>query len=107
RVSEALSLKKSIAMTQSPLIAVRGKGGKERLAPLSGPARAAIVSFRALLDKAAPGVAVSPWLFPAASASGHMSRQTFARDLKRVAAAAGIASARVSPHVLRHAFASH
>ncbi len=107
RVSEALSLKKSIATAKSPLIPVRGKGDKERLAPLSGPARAAISAFRALLDKVSPGAATGPWLFPAASASGHMTRQAFARDLKGVAAAAGIASARVSPHVLRHAFASH
>jgi integrase/recombinase XerD len=107
RVSEALSLKKSIATAKSPLIPVRGKGDKERLVPLSGPARAAIGAFRGLLDQVSPGLATSPWLFPAASASGHMTRQSFARDLKRVAAAAGIASARVSPHVLRHAFASH
>ena len=107
RVSEALSLKKSTATTKAPLIAVAGKGDKERLAPLSGPARAAMSVFRALLDQAAPGAASGPWLFPAASASGHMTRQAFARDLKRVAAAAGIEPRRVSPHVLRHAFASH
>jgi integrase/recombinase XerD len=107
RVSEVLSLKKAVATVKAPLIAVTGKGDKERLAPLSGPARAAMTAFRSLLDQAAPGAAAGPWLFPAASASGHMTRQAFARDLKRVAAAAGIQPQRVSPHVLRHAFASH
>ena len=107
RVSEALSLPRSAAISKSPLLTVRGKGNKERLAPLSGRATAAMRMFRALLDQAAPKQAAAPWLFPADSESGHMTRQAFARDLKRVAAAAGIAAARVSPHVLRHAFASH
>jgi integrase/recombinase XerD len=107
RVSELLGLPKSAARAREPLIGVRGKGGKERLVPISEPARAAILLYRALLEERAPGAASSPWLFPADSESGHLTRQAFARDLKVLAAAAGISSARISPHVLRHAFASH
>ena len=107
RVSEALGLSKSVARAKEPLVAVRGKGGKERLAPLSAPSRAAIAVYRALLSEVSPALAASPWLFPADSASGHMTRQGFARDLKVVASAAGLSPALVSPHVLRHAFASH
>jgi integrase/recombinase XerD len=107
RISEALSLPKSAAHAKEPLVAVRGKGAKERLAPLSAPSRAAIATYRALLSEAAPSMVSSRWLFPADSASGHLTRQGFARDLKVVAAAAGFSPAQVSPHVLRHAFASH
>ncbi len=107
RVSEVLSLPKSAARLKEPVLTVRGKGGKERLAVLSNPARAAMTAYRTLLIEAAPGAAASPWLFPADSASGRMTRQAFARDLKAAAAPAGIPAARVSPHVLRHAFASH
>jgi integrase/recombinase XerD len=107
RVSEVLSLPKSVARVKEPFVAVRGKGGKERLAPISEPARAAMRAYRGLLGEVSPGLAMSPWLFPADSDSGHLTRQAFARDLKAAAVAAGIPAARISPHVLRHAFASH
>lgn len=105
RVSELVGLPKTAAKRAEPLILVRGKGGRERLVPISEPARRAITVFRGLLEAA--GQANGPWLFPAESQGGHLSRQVFARDLKTVAARAGIGAARVSPHVLRHAFASH
>ncbi len=107
RVSELVALPKSAARSKEPFLSIRGKGGRERLAPMSEPARQAIRAYRALLEEQQPGAASGPWLFPAESASGHITRQAFARDLKLCAAAAGISSARVSPHVLRHAFASH
>lgn len=107
RVSELVGLPKAAARRREPLILIRGKGGRERLVPLSEPARQAMALYRSLLEKADPRAAASPWLFPAESKSGHLSRQLFARDIKTIATAAGIAAARVSPHVLRHAFASH
>ena len=82
RVSELVALPKSAARAREPLIAVRGKGDKERLVPISGPARAAMKAYRDLLDQHAPGAAAGPWLFPADSDSGHLTRQAFARDLK-------------------------
>ena len=106
RVSELVALPRRAASTREPLLAIRGKGGRERLVPLSEASRACIVRYRTLLESR-PGAGEGPWLFPADSESGHLTRQAFARDLKTVAASAGIASARISPHVLRHAFASH
>lgn len=106
RVSELIALPRSAAALSTDggaaLLGVKGKGGRERVVVLSEPAKAAISAFR----QAEPGPP-SPWLFPAVSESGHMTRQAFARDLKVAAGAAGIAAARISPHVLRHAFASH
>ncbi|MGB3391494.1 MAG: site-specific tyrosine recombinase XerD [Pseudaminobacter sp.] len=106
RVSELVSLPLGVALRDERFFIVRGKGDKERMVPLSAKAREAM---RAWLDwrSTVPAYAESPFLFPAASESGHLPRQIFARDLKALAARAGIAAAKISPHVLRHAFASH
>ncbi|OAI26322.1 recombinase XerD [Methylosinus sp. R-45379] len=107
RVSELVSLPASAARAREPFVTVRGKGSKERLVPLSEQARAALNVYRALLAKHSPGLAASPFLFPSDAAEGHLTRQAFARDLKSAAAAAGLPSRDISPHGLRHAFASH
>jgi len=105
RVSELVALPRSAAKTRDRFLVVRGKGAKERLVPLTDAAREAARSYLALLEEQKK--AQGPWLFPADSESGHLTRQAFARDLKAAAGAAGIRADRVSPHVLRHAFASH
>ncbi|NBJ10456.1 site-specific tyrosine recombinase XerD [Microvirga arsenatis] len=105
RVSELVALPRSAARTRDRFLVVRGKGAKERLVPLTDAARDAARAYLALLEEQKK--AVGPWLFPADSESGHLTRQAFARDLKAAAGAAGIRADRVSPHVLRHAFASH
>ncbi|HTV33999.1 MAG TPA: site-specific tyrosine recombinase XerD [Methylocella sp.] len=107
RVSELVSLPWSAAQTKDPFLHIRGKGGRERLVPLSDPARASIAAYRAFLKEIEGADDHGAWLFPSDSASGHLTRQAFARDLKACASAAGISQSRVSPHVLRHAFASH
>ena len=100
RVSELVSLRRSAVMRDASFITVLGKGSKERIVPVNDRARDAIKTYLKTLD---PG----PFLFPASGVEGYLSRQVFARDLKGLAARAGISSARVAPHVLRHAFASH
>jgi integrase/recombinase XerD len=87
-------------MRDATFLTIRGKGNKERVVPVNDRARDAVRSYLATLE---PGA----WLFPASSEEGYLSRQVFARELKGLAGRAGISSARVAPHVLRHAFASH
>ena len=107
RVSELVSLPKSAARVREAFIVVRGKGGRERLTPLTARAKTALADYRDLLEASAPGLAAGTFLFPADSDSGHLTRQAFARDLKALAGAAGLSAAQVHPHALRHAFASH
>ncbi len=106
RVSELVALPVSAAERNARMLTVRGKGGKERLVPLNEAAKAAMGEYLTLLSDAGRGQK-SKWLFPSFGQSGHLTRQHFARDLKTLAAAAGLRSDQVSPHVLRHAFASH
>jgi len=111
RVSELVSLPRSAARRDARMIVVRGKGNKERLVPLNEPSRQAMAAYLAAVEASKPekkkNAASSKWLFPSFGESGHLTRQHFARDLKELAAAAGLAPRLVSPHVLRHAFASH
>jgi integrase/recombinase XerD len=106
RVSELVALPRAAAKTRERCLVIRGKGGRERLVPLTEAARDAARDYVAALETG-PSGAVGRWLFPADSETGYLTRQAFARDLKVLAAAAGLRTDRVSPHVLRHAFASH
>jgi integrase/recombinase XerD len=116
RVSELVTLPASAARRDERMLIVRGKGNKERLVPLNDAAKRAMRAYLALREaesgkingKIKQGaVRQSKWLFPSFGASGHLTRQHFARDLKALAAEAGLRPKQVSPHVLRHAFASH
>lgn len=113
RVSELVSLPVSAARGDPRMILVRGKGGKERMVPLSAPARAALGEWLACRDAAEElarrerGQPASRYLFPARGAEGHLTRQGFHGLLKELSARAGLDPARVTPHVLRHAFATH
>lgn len=109
RVSELIALPAVAAKRDERMLVVRGKGDKERLVLLNEAAKSAMRDYRALLAEAdkAGKAAQSKWLFPSFGESGHLTRQHVARELKGLAAAAGLRAEKVSPHVLRHAFASH
>lgn len=106
RVSELVSLPRSVVGAANDAFVVRGKGGRERLVPLTPIAQAATARYLEALD-ANKKLVLSPFLFPASSEDGHVTRQAFARDLKTLGGAAGLNAKALSPHVLRHAFASH
>jgi integrase/recombinase XerD len=108
RISELAGLKLSALSRDGRFLIVRGKGEKERLVPLSAPARDSIAAWRTLRDPALVRTKkTSLYLFPSRAAAGHMTEARFAQELKTLAARAGIEPRRLSPHVLRHAFASH
>jgi integrase/recombinase XerD len=106
RVSELVALPISAAERHARMLTVRGKGGRERLVPLNEAAKAAMRDYLALLSESGARTK-SKWLFPSFGESGHLTRQHFARELKTLAAGAGLRPEQLSPHVLRHAFASH
>ncbi len=108
RVSELVSLPRSVLSGDERVLTIRGKGGRERLVPLNASARTALDRYLGLGEGEdfTPTVATK-WLFPSRGAQGHVTRQRFAHDLKELAVEAGLDPERVSPHVLRHAFASH
>ncbi len=107
RISELVRLPLAAAKPDARMLMVRGKGGKERLVPLGAPARAALRDYREMRGTFLAEGETSPWLFPSRSAPGYLTRRRVAQLLKELAIKAGLDPARLSPHVLRHAFASH
>jgi integrase/recombinase XerD len=107
RVSELVGLPLAAAQRDPRFLVVRGKGSKERLVPLGEPARAALVRYLAIRAHFLAPEEVSRWLFPSRGKDGHLTRRRCGQLLKELAHHAGIDPARLSPHVLRHAFASH
>jgi integrase/recombinase XerD len=110
RVSELVSLPRDVLAGDARVLTIKGKGGRERLVPLNSKARAALEHYLQLGRESNDAVAATvatKWLFPSKSTQGHLTRQRFGQDLKDLAAEAGLDPDRISPHVLRHAFASH
>jgi len=107
RVSELVGLPLAAAARDPRVLVVRGKGGRERMVPLSEAARQALRDYLGVRRHFVTGGGVSKWLFPSRGASGHLTRHRLGQLLKQLAIDAGLAPERVSPHVLRHAFASH
>lgn len=112
RVSELVSLPVSAARGNPDMLLVRGKGGKERLVPLSDTARTVLAQWLTERDAQqeaaqARGAAPSRFLFPSRGKAGHLTRHRFFGLIKEIAAAGGVSPAKVTPHSLRHAFATH
>ena len=112
RVTELVSLPVSAARGDPRMLLVRGKGGKERLVPLSPPAREAMATYLTARDTAEEvarkaGKPASKFLFPSRGKSGHLTRHRFFGLIKEFAVAGGVSPAKVTPHTLRHAFATH
>ena len=107
RVSELVGLPLAAVSRDQRMLVVRGKGDKERAVPLGDPARKALADYRAVRDRFLKKGRESTWLFPSRSSSGHLTRHRFAQLLKELAVVAGLDPDKVSPHVLRHAFATH
>lgn len=107
RVSELAALPLAALARDGRVLTVRGKGDKERIVPLSAPARAALEAWRAVRAHTLPEGRTSRFMFPSRGASGHITPSRIAQLLKALAPRAGLNPRRLSPHVLRHAFASH
>ncbi len=110
RATEIVTLPRSVLSGDGRMLTVKGKGGRERMVPLNMAARVALDRLLTLAETGAEGLSpqiTSRWLFPSRGAEGHLTRQGLGLELKGLAEMAGIDPQRVSPHVLRHAFASH
>ena len=107
RVSELVTLPLAAARRDPRFLVISGKGGKERAVPLSEPGRAALRKYLECREDFLPDSRQSRWLFPSRGRAGHLTRQRTGQLLKELAVKAGLDPDRLSPHVLRHAFASH